>query len=47
VHAPLEPKEFGDPKELLVEMLRRHEEAVLAWPEVLEMPRARWGIVEE
>jgi lauroyl/myristoyl acyltransferase len=47
VHEPLEPKEFGDPKELLVEMLRRHEEAVLAWPEVLEMPRARWGVVEE
>ena len=47
VHEPLEPRDFTDPKELLVEILRRHEDAVLAWPEVVEMPRARWGIVDE
>ena len=47
VHEPLEPKGFAEPMDLLNEMLRQHEEAVLAWPEVLEMPRARWGIVDE
>jgi lauroyl/myristoyl acyltransferase len=47
VHEPLEPKEYAEPIDLLQEILRRHGEAVLAWPEVLEMPRARWGILEE
>lgn len=47
LHEPLEPKDFAEPMDLLNEMLRQHAEAVLAWPEVLEMPRARWGIVEE
>jgi lauroyl/myristoyl acyltransferase len=47
VHPPLEPAEYAEPMELLRAMLDRHEEAVLAWPEVLEMPRARWGIIEE
>lgn len=47
LHEPLEPKDFSEPKELLTEILRVHGEAVLAWPEVLEVPRARWGIIEE
>lgn len=47
LHEPLEPQDFAEPMDLLREMLRQHEEAVLAWPEVLEMPRARWGIVEQ
>lgn len=47
LHEPLEPQDFAQPLDLLHEILRRHGEAVLAWPEVLEMPRARWGIIEE
>jgi len=44
VHAPLEPRDFAGPAELLAEILRRHGEAVLAWPEALDNPRARWGV---
>lgn len=47
IHEPLEPTDFDDPMALLKEILKPHEEAVLAWPEALEMPRARWGVVEE
>lgn len=46
LHPPLEPKDFDQPIDLLQEILHRHGEAVLAWPEVLEIPRARWGIIE-
>ncbi|WP_110208500.1 hypothetical protein [Nocardioides daejeonensis] len=47
IHEPLEPSDFAEPVDLLQEVLRGHGEAVLAWPEALEMPRARWGIVQE
>lgn len=47
IHEPLEPSDFATPMDLLNEMMRRHSEAVLAWPEVLEVPHARWGIIEE
>ncbi len=47
IHEPLEPKSFTEPKDLLDEILRQHGEAVLAFPEAVDMPRARWGIVEE
>lgn len=43
VHPPLEPRDFADPGQLLAEMLRRHGEAVLAWPEALDTPLARFG----
>lgn len=46
VHAPLEPAEFADPLELLARMIEIHEAAVLAWPEVFEMPRARFGRID-
>jgi lauroyl/myristoyl acyltransferase len=46
VHPPLEPRDFTDPAVLLAEILRRHGEAVLAWPEALDAPLARWGRVE-
>lgn len=46
VHAPLEPATFEDPAHLLVEMLRRHGEAVLAWPEAFDTPLARFGKLE-
>ncbi len=47
VDPPLEPSEFDSPQELLSEMLRRHGESVLAWPEAVDTPWARWGHLEE
>ena len=47
IDEPIEPSDFAGPLELLQEILNRHGDAVLDWPEVLEMPRARWGIIEE
>lgn len=46
VDPPLEPSHFGSARELLHEMLRRHGESVLAWPEALDGPVARWGHLE-
>lgn len=43
VEPPLEPADFSDPGVLLDEILRRHGEAVLAWPEAFESPTARFG----
>ena len=43
LHEPIEPAEFGEPGPLLDEILRRHGEAVLAWPEALDTPLARFG----
>jgi lauroyl/myristoyl acyltransferase len=43
VHEPLEPRSYADPADLLADMLRMHGEAVLAWPEALDSPWARWG----
>jgi lauroyl/myristoyl acyltransferase len=47
VHEPLEPEDFDQPMDLLKAMLDRHAAAVLAWPEALDTPLARWGVVEE
>lgn len=47
IHEPLEPTDFADPLDLLQVMLDRHGAAVLAWPEVMDIPMARWGIVKE
>ncbi len=46
VDPPLEPGDFASPKDLLDEMLRRHGEAVLAWPEAVDSPLARWGSLD-
>lgn len=43
VHEPLDPADFDTPEALLDAMLRIHERAVLAWPEVFDMPLARFG----
>jgi len=43
VHAPLEPRDFADPADLLAEIMRRHEPAVLAWPEAFDSPYSRLG----
>jgi len=46
IHEPLEPRTYGDAAGLLDEILRLHGEAVLAWPEALDSPRARWGLFD-
>ncbi|MFL6024473.1 MAG: hypothetical protein ACJ72O_14135 [Marmoricola sp.] len=43
VDPPLEPSDFDGPRELLDRILERHGEAVLAWPEVLDTPTARFA----
>ncbi|WP_139220533.1 hypothetical protein [Trujillonella endophytica] len=40
---PIEPHDFPDAKALLAELLRRHEEAILEWPESQDRPMQRWG----
>ena len=47
VHEPLDPRDHPDPRTLLEEMLRIHGEAVLAWPEAFEVPRARFAPIED
>lgn len=47
VHAPLEPRDYDDPRELLAAVLAGHGEAILAWPEALESPTARFGRIDE
>jgi len=47
LHPPIEPGEYDDPEALLVDLLRRFEPSILAWPEVLESPRARFGNPED
>jgi lauroyl/myristoyl acyltransferase len=44
LHEPLEPSDFADYKALLNEILRRHEPAVLAWPEAVDGPTLRFGV---
>ncbi|RNL61234.1 hypothetical protein EFK50_17865 [Nocardioides marmoriginsengisoli] len=44
VHEPLEPGDFADPGALLAEIMRRHEPAVLAWPEAFDSPYTRLGV---
>jgi lauroyl/myristoyl acyltransferase len=43
VEEPIDPRDHTDPAALLDDILRRHGEAVLAWPEALESPQARFG----
>lgn len=47
VHEPLEPADYADPADLLAEIMRRHEPAVLAWPEAFDSPYTRLGIPAE
>jgi lauroyl/myristoyl acyltransferase len=46
LHEPLDPKEFASPRELLEEMLARHEQVLVRWPEATDLPLSRWGTVE-
>ncbi len=43
----LEPKEFDSPEALLEEMLARHEQVLVQWPEHTDLPLSRWGRVED
>jgi lauroyl/myristoyl acyltransferase len=43
---PLEPSDYPDPSKLLDDLLQRHGEAILDWPEALESPQARFGRIE-
>ena len=43
IHEPLHPRDFPDARALLDAMLRIHEPSVLAWPEMYEEPRSKWG----
>ena len=46
LHEPLEPKDFATPKDLLQEMVTRHERVHLQWPEQTDLPLSRWGSAE-
>jgi lauroyl/myristoyl acyltransferase len=43
LHEPLDPKEFETPRELHEEMLQRHEQVIVRWPEATDLPLSRWG----
>jgi lauroyl/myristoyl acyltransferase len=47
VHEPLEPSDYATPEQLLEDILSRHGEAILDWPEALESPGARFGKLAE
>jgi lauroyl/myristoyl acyltransferase len=47
LHAPIEPADYADPTDLLVDLLGRFEQPILEWPEALESPRARFGEIPE
>ena len=44
IHPPFEPSEFDGPAEVLAEMMRRHEPAVLEWPAAFDSPLGRLAI---
>jgi lauroyl/myristoyl acyltransferase len=44
LHKGLEPSDFAGPMELLAEIQRRHEPAVLAWPEAVDRPTLRFHV---
>ena len=44
---PLDPHHFGGAHELLHELVRRHEVALLAWPEVAYLPKVCWTPVDQ
>lgn len=39
----LDPHAYAGPEALLADILRRHEVAVLEWPEAADSPLSRWG----
>jgi hypothetical protein len=47
LHEAMEPGDFATPMELLHAVLGVHEPAILAWPEAVEFPIARWGVAAD
>src|SRR5206468_3560308 len=47
VSEPLVPSNYPDADALLIDMLRHHERAVLAWPEASDRPAQRWHLTGE
>lgn len=45
IEEAIDPRAFPEPEALQTEVLRRHEPAVLAWPEAVENPLRRWNPV--
>jgi lauroyl/myristoyl acyltransferase len=43
----IEPRDFGSAEELLAEMVRRHEVAVLDWPEACQWSSRRWTLLDD
>ncbi len=43
IEQPIDPGRFGSAEALQAEIARRHEPAVLAWPEAVENPLRRWN----
>jgi len=46
VQEPIDPGDFADIETLQEHIFRRHEPAVLTWPEALEWPLRRWTPVD-
>jgi lauroyl/myristoyl acyltransferase len=44
LHPPIEPRDFPDAAALLIEIMRQHEPAVLAWPAAYDSPHGRLAI---
>jgi lauroyl/myristoyl acyltransferase len=44
---PIEPRDFGSVEEFLAELVRRHEESVLDWPEALQWSSRRWTLLDD
>jgi lauroyl/myristoyl acyltransferase len=47
LHEALDPTDYDRPIDLLEEILRRHERAVLAWPEATDCPTRRFAVPEQ
>jgi lauroyl/myristoyl acyltransferase len=47
LHEPLDPADFDSPRLLLEEMLARHEQVIVQWPEDTDLPLSRWGTLED
>lgn len=47
VQPPIDPTEFATLEALQAEIARRHEPAILAWPEALEWPWLRWTVLDD
>ncbi|MET3960905.1 lauroyl/myristoyl acyltransferase [Marmoricola sp. OAE513] len=46
VHDAIEPSDFPDPADLLAEIIRRHEPAILEWPAAYDSPHSRLGVAK-